>query len=135
MNEEGCTFVSPKIWDNTQHFSTACQTPVFALFDDILLCKHIGSGIKGGANIWHRNYYYYYLFIFRAVGSGWDWYVWRLVTQKMEEGVGTGSLKNNPNYFLISNVLLTIFKILFGTQTPPNLSTNFLTNQLPIPSP
>ena len=43
--------------------------------------------------------------------------------------------KNNPNYFLISNVLLTIFKVLFGTQTPPYLSTNFLTNQIPIPSP
>ena len=28
-------------------FSTACQTPVFALFDDILLFEHIGSGIKG----------------------------------------------------------------------------------------
>ena len=44
----GVYFVSPKIWDNTLNFSTACQTPVFALFDDILLCKHIGSGIKGG---------------------------------------------------------------------------------------
>ena len=47
MNEEGCTFVSPKIWDNTLNFSTACQTPVFALFDDILLFEHIDSGIKG----------------------------------------------------------------------------------------
>ena len=75
-----------------------------------------------------------YLFL-GGVGSGWDWYVWRLVTQKMEEGVGTWSLKNNPNYFLISNVLLMIFKVLFGTQTPPYLSTNFLTNQIPIPSP
>ena len=110
--------------------------PLFLLFLMIFCCVSIlAQELRGGANIWHQNYYYYYLFIFRAVGSGWDWYVWRLVTQKMEEGVGTGSLKNNPNYFLISNVLLTIFKILFGTQTPPNLSTNFLTNQLPIPSP
>lgn len=36
------------------------------------------------------------LFFGGEVGSGWDWYVWRLVTQKMEEGVGTWSLKIIP---------------------------------------
>ena len=111
------------------------SNPCFCSFDDILLCKHFGSGIKGGCKHMTPELLLL-LFIYFRGGGQWLGLVC-VETSNPKNGGGGGYLvpKNNPNYFLISNVLLMIFKVLFGTQTPPYLSTNFLTNQIPIPSP